>query len=364
MGFIRENILKIITIIIILVVVILVMVFAFGGKETSNTRTYSQIEENLKNATTKYLNDNKKLLPKNENEQTRINLDTLINSKYIEELSSIDDENVKCSGYVNVLNKGNKYKLIPYIKCGKYYETSSIADYIKNKGIVTSGDGLYQSGNKYIFKGESPNNYITIGDRSYRIIEIDEDNELRLITSSRLNYSTTWDNRYNVDRNRYDGINDYSISRIKDTLELVYNDEEYFSDEEKSLIVPHNACIGKRYLSDTSIDGATECSNQYDNQYVTLITSSEYMRASIDPHCDSTETYSCSNYNYFNDISSSYKTITAVADNSYQVFNVSNGVLSISSASSSFKFYPIIYIDKLSLYAGGDGTEDNPYMVR
>lgn len=364
MGFIRENILKIITIIIVLIVAILIMIFAFGNKSTTTAKSYPQMEENLKSATKKYVTDNQKLLPKNENETTKINLDTLVDSKYIKELYSIDDSNVKCNGYVSILKKNSKYKLIPYIKCGKYYETVSISNYIKKNDIVTSGDGLYEVGNKYIFKGENPKNYISIGNRLYRIIEIDENDELRLITVKRLNYSTSWDNRYNVDTAKYDGINDYSISRIKDTLQLVYDDSSYFSEEEKNLIVPHSICIGKRYINDTSVDGTTECSNQIDNQYVTMINASEYMRASIDSHCNSTNTYTCSNYNYFNSISTSYRTITAVADNSYQVYSISKGVLELSKASSTFTFYPIIYIDRLSLYVSGNGTQENPYMVR
>ena len=172
MGFIRENILKIITIIIVLIVAILIMIFAFGNKSTTTAKSYPQMEENLKSATKKYVTDNQKLLPKNENETTKINLDTLVDSKYIKELYSIDDSNVKCNGYVSILKKNSKYKLIPYIKCGKYYETVSISNYIKKNDIVTSGDGLYEVGNKYIFKGENPKNYISIGNRLYRIIEI------------------------------------------------------------------------------------------------------------------------------------------------------------------------------------------------
>ena len=87
MGFIRENILKIVTIIVILIVAILVMIFAFGGKNVTKSKSYTQMEENLKTAAKNYLNDNRKLLPKDENEQSKINLDTLVNAKYIKELS-------------------------------------------------------------------------------------------------------------------------------------------------------------------------------------------------------------------------------------------------------------------------------------
>ena len=129
-------------------------------------------------------------------------------------------------------------------------------------------------------------------------------------------------------------------------------------------MIPHSICIGKKYLNDNSIDGSSECSNIIDNQYVSLMYVSEYMRASIDTHCMTSNNYVCSNYNYFNTINSSFRTITAVADNSYQVYIISSGKSNVVRASSTFSFYPIIYIDKLSLYSGGDGTIEHPYMVR
>ena len=49
MGFIRENILKIVTIIVILIVAILVMIFAFGGKNTTkaNGRKFKNCRKKL-----------------------------------------------------------------------------------------------------------------------------------------------------------------------------------------------------------------------------------------------------------------------------------------------------------------------------
>ena len=87
MNFIRENIVKIITFIVILIVVILICSFLFKGKGMSKASTYTQMEENLKVAAEKYANENTKILPKDEKEQTKVNTDTLINSKYIKENS-------------------------------------------------------------------------------------------------------------------------------------------------------------------------------------------------------------------------------------------------------------------------------------
>ena len=109
MNFIRENILKIVTFIVILVVIIIVFSFVFKGTGSSKANTYAQMEENLKNAAQRYATKNTKVLPKSEKEQSKINTDTLVNAEYIKELYSIDDENVKCSGYVLISKNGDSY---------------------------------------------------------------------------------------------------------------------------------------------------------------------------------------------------------------------------------------------------------------
>ena len=88
------------------------------------------------------------------------------------------------------------------------------------------------------------------------------------------------------------------------------------------------------------------------------------MRASLDSNCINTSSESCSNYNYFENISSYLKTITAVADNTYQIYKINYGTADVSNASTTVAIYPVVYIDKNALYAAGDGTEENPYTVR
>lgn len=364
MNFIRENILKIVTFIVILVVIIIVFSFVFKGTGSSKANTYAQMEENLKNAAQRYATKNTKVLPKSEKEQSMINTDTLVNAEYIKELYSIDDENVKCSGYVLISKNGDSYTYIPHIKCGKYYETKTIADYIEtNEQLATADDGLYKYGEKYVYRGENPKNFLKMGEKLYRIIEITEDNELKLISTTKYQDSFVWDDRYNIEKDRNYGINDYAKSRLKEGLEEVYK-SDYFTEGEKSIIIPHSICIGKRYLDDQSIDGKTECATVYPDQKVSLINVSEYMRASLDSNCTNATSESCSNYNYFENISSYLKTITAVADNTYQIYKINYGIADASNASTTVAVYPVVYIDKNTLYAAGDGTEENPYTVR
>lgn len=363
MNFIRENIVKIVTFIVILVVMIIVFSFVFKGTGSSKSNTYSQMEENLKVVAEKYANKNVKLLPKDEKEQSKINTDTLINAKYIKELHSIEDENVKCSGHVLINKNGDNYKYIPYIKCGKYYETKTIANYIEtNETVVTSDDGLYKNGERYAYKGENPNNYLKIDEGIYRILEISDD-ELRVISTIAYKDRSVWDNRYNIEIDNYKGINDFSKSRLRDNLDSAYN-SDFFSDIERSFFISHDICIGKRSLDDESIDGNAECSKIFQNQKISMIYVSDYMRASTDPNCTNSSSESCSNYNYLEGISSSLETITAVADNTYQVYRIDSGMAGIIDALKGFKIYPVVYIDKNALYAGGNGTEENPYTIR
>lgn len=366
MEFLRENILKIVTMIVIFVVVIIISTVACGnGSGIRKAKSYQDMENNLEVATKKYLNSNSNLLPKADGKVTKINLDTLISSKYIKEQTAIEDENVSCSGYTEVLNKNDEYVYVPYIKCGKYYETKTIAKYIIDKEeIISSGDGLYKFSDIYVYRGENPNNYIKLGEKVYRILEINKNNELKLISTVRYTDSSPWDDRYNVEKDRSDGINDYTKSRIKDTLENLLNDTEFFSEQEKKKIIAHDVCVGKRDADNLNITTEPECSTMYPNQKIGLLLAAEYSRVSTDSNCNKLDSLSCQNYNYLNSIAQSYTTMTASTKDTSSVFRITSGVLKQVRASAEFYPYPVIYIDKLSIYSKGDGTLENPYIIR
>lgn len=363
MNFFRENILKIVIVIIVVVVVIIVSTAIFSGRTISNT-SYTNMEENMKRAAVKYTNQNQGLLPKSEGEIKTIKLDTLVNNKKIKELKALEDENIICTGYVSISMKDKDYIYKPYLKCGKYYETKTIADYIKaNEPVVTSDDGLYAYGEKLVYRGENPNNYVALGDKIYRIIEVTEDGNLKLISTVNYENNVVWDNRYNGEIKKNFGINNFTKSRLKEFLNLMYKGQ-YFSDNDKKMISKHDICIGKRALNDVSIDGASECSVKEQDQYVSLIQVNEYMRASIDQNCTASNKRECSNYNYLLKISSDFKTINAVSDNTYQIYSVSYGIVQVTNASNRFKIYPVIYLDKDVLYKSGNGTSETPYTLR
>ena len=371
MAFIRENLLKIVIFIVILIVVIIIFAFVFSGKKLGKTSSYSSMEQDMVNATAKYLNDNPRLKPTGD-EVSKVNLDTLENSNYLSQFSAIEDSNVKCSGYTEITLVNNEYDYVPYLKCGKYYETKTLANYIKeNEPVVTSGDGLYKVGDTYIYKGELPNNYLKIENRLYRIIDI-KDNDIKLIAMDKLLSYFTWDDRYNTEKAENVGINDYSKSRLKETFDYItkYNltneddEEKVFSDTELEKIVNHDVCIGKRPTSLGDISSTNECNKVEINQKVSLISVSEYARASIDPNCKTIFDPSCANYNYFSTITDSFKTVTATSDNTYEIYTIESGVAELENAYRQFPVNMVVHLGSSSLYSDGDGTLEKPYIVR
>lgn len=370
MNFIRENLLKIV--ILTAIIIIVVVLVSSCGHSTPKTvgQKYEMMENNMKEAAQKMVDKNERLLPSEINTSKKITLSTLVRNKKINQLYANENDSVLCTGYVSIIKIAeNRYLYRPFLKCGKYYETKTIAGKIlSTENIVTEGNGLYQVGDEYIYRGEKPHNYLKIGERTYRILSINSNKELKLVTENTVRVSYRWDNRYNITTKRNTGINDFDKSRIKDSLSYLYErtNDPYFSDAEKAFIVPQNYCIGKLSIASFKqpISKEVECSVQ-EELYVGLMTPSDYVRPSLDTSCTTGRSPSCQNYNYlYTDVSSYVATLNAVSDNTYEVVVIDSGVLDTVDARASFHVNPVIYINKATLYSGGDGTIDNPYTVR
>ena len=54
---------------------------------------------------------------------------------------------------------------------------------INNNQLVKTGDGLYKKKNGYYFKGKVENNYVWFANRMFRVLTIEEDNSVRLVSN-------------------------------------------------------------------------------------------------------------------------------------------------------------------------------------
>ena len=232
--------------------------------------------------------------------------------------------------------------------------------------------------NNYVYRGDGVDNFVVFNNQLFRIVSINSDGTLRIIEtdyvlkdSKTLDFKTsrrasaTWDDRYNYEKNYPSGFNDYVHeginSRLKDTLDDIYNKE--YSDTTKAYIVTQDLCIGKRSLTDSVNDGTIECSSIMENQYIGLLPLYEYINASLDPNCVSAESETCTNYNYLATMKSTYWSMTAVSENSYDVFKIGK---KITDATANSTATPKIVLNLSSevKFFDGDGTEENPYIIK
>lgn len=355
--------LLIIVVVTMAIVLILFIFSSMGGK-----KSYSDVEDIMIKAATKYYKANENLLPKTTGGVVEVSAKKLANLNYMNDVSRYIKKS-SCSGKVVVENNDDNYIYVPYLDCGDIYKTTELYRKITDsKNIITSGDGLYLSNGSYIFRGENVNNYISIKDKLWRIVKVTANNEVVLVLQDRIGYSTSeWDDRYNTDTGYQSGINNFSVSRLHDRLEEIYKDVdgEIFTEDIKNHIVSHNYCIGKRVSNAGGNDNAIECSEVSDSLKVGLLTAADYMYASLDGGCTYTTSSSCQNYNYLTNKKFNWWLLTATPESSYHAYYVTtSGVIKTIYTSSNKVIRPVIYLNSKTMYKSGDGSFEKPYTLK
>lgn len=349
---------------IFLLILIMLMIF-ISCTSSGKIYTYEELEELFTNKViTKYTNNNN--LP-TENSRLEVNINEFITNKELKTINEYTGKTDNCSAKVTIYNNNNNYLYIPFINCSDAYKTKTLKNQIIEDSLTTSGNGLYEINNEYIFKGDNVNNYIKLDNKTYRILGINEDETIRLLEGKNKDRKMTpWDDRYNIDKEQNIGINNYYAnnlnSRIKDTLEETYNK---YNDNFKAYLIPSEYCVGKRSINEADNSGSIECMNKTEKYPVGILPLYEYFRASLDPNCSGITSESCTNYNYLSNINlGSYWTLTADKDTTHKVYKISNGKPMLSNANTSSYLKTVININPDLVLSSGDGTEENPYIIK
>ena len=345
---------------VVIVILALILRLVVGRK-----KDYSSIEQTMQSAAVKYYKKHDQDLPE-EGQEAVVTTENLIQEEYMKEMEKYVGKDITCSGNVTVVNNDDNYAYIPYLDCGEEYKTSFLVDTIlENNAIVDSGDGLYlDDAQNYVFRGEYVNNYAKFGDLTYRILKINNDGTIRLFLNETIkSYKrSSWDDRYNIDRDANTGINDYSIRRIKDYLETIYEDEEIFSSSQKALMVKQDLCIGGRSENSEDLSHTAECSKIEEDQNLGLLQVNEFVLPSIDANCKSIDSRSCLNYNYMTELNYSFWSQTPVIDNSYEVYRIATSVYTARAANSANILFTLHLSSKTQI-KDGSGTLDDPYII-
>ena len=346
---------------------IVIVIILFGGAFVYNKffykRSYSEIEEIMVSSAKNYLSKNKKNYPKNYNEEFVLSDRDLVAADEMKDISSyLKDETSDCTGKVTVTNINGKYRYTPTLSCGSKYQTIKFIDYIKKVvPIVSNGNGLYNMNDELVYRGDSVKNYIQFDNHTYRIVKFSGDSASIIYTERASN--VVWDDRYNAQKKDLVGINDYSVSRIKDTVDNFY--QKNITSNGKMLVVAHSLNIGKRAINDTDKTLGLEKSAMIENQFIGLLSLGDYLNASLDSNCTTSVSPSCMNYNYLSKFRLPWWTVTGVNDNTYQVYRVAEqGSSEEVSASGKGYIRPVISLSKDALYVSGTGSKADPYVVK
>ena len=231
-----------------------------------------------------------------------------------------------CKGEVTVQKVNNRYVYTSYLDCGKDYQTKELYKAVIDQGVVTSGYGLYQIGEEYVYRGEEVNNYVTFADTTWRIVKITSNQQvLMALADEKLMPIMEWDNRYNTQETSKTGINTYHVSRVKEALDLytkeATDDTVTFKEADLDKMATFPLCVGARNEDQAVNDNSQECALLEENQVIGLLTVSDYLNASADGNCHATLDRACQNYNYLK-LSQSFWLATPDSKNTKDVYHV------------------------------------------
>ena len=350
---------------VLLIIIILAIAISSIVNAISNSRkSYSEVESILKTAGKKYYKDNISLLPKEDGGSSSVGDNVLTEEGYMKSLDKLV-KNDKCTGKVTVTKEADIYNYSAYLDCGKSYKTQELYKKVIKK-TVDSGDGLYENTNGYVFRGENPNNYVKIDNNLWRIVSIDEENNIELVLNSAVEM-ISWDDRYNSDTKTKSGNNTFENSRLKERLKEIYEGRLLLPDEVgilnesiKDSMINVNNCTDKYKPGDADF---TKCTT-FNDYPISVISIGEYIKASIDPKCSKPKDAECQNYNYLAK-RDAFWTITGNAESTSEVYKIMlQGAIKTEIANTYEDLYPIIKISSKTMYSVGKGTIDNPYIIR
>lgn len=361
---------------IFIVLIMIIVIVAITRSCDRPGEDYKKVEEKLVDAAKSYYKSNNDKLPSTGKNDT-INASVLSEKGYMKGLSNYLKD-TSCTASVNVYNNGGQYLFIPDLKCSEY-STLHLSDKIIEDNLVTSNyddnqsqsdnsqdvtrdyvSGLYDDNGIYVFKGKNPNNYLTFGNTTWRIIDINAEGVIRVIKSEPESRVYSWDTKYNSEIQKTVGINDYKNSLI---LEKLNSEYAKFKDESKLHLTPFGVCVGKREKSNLNKDRSVDCSSILEDQYISLISSSDYARASLDENCDSIINGACNNYNYMSYFLHQSWTTSTVTDNTYEAIYINSGQASALQARKTATYNWVVAFNGFEKYISGSGTEKDPYVL-
>lgn len=273
-----------------------------------------------------------------------IDIPTLQENDYIDKGNIKNPKNgQKLTGYVKVTydNSKNQYEFKYSESCTQSIVTPLVETIINNEEIKVVGntDGLYETTDDYIYRGNNPNNYLSLNGSNtpeWRIISIDKKNNM--IKAIKIK-----DNQQQWPQN---GLSDY--------LNSDYESGSTYESFKQLINTNSKWNTGKIDKLDTAV--TIKSIEKQSNDYYTigLLSVGEYIDASLNKNC-----YSSNNCSSYLTTGKKYWLTNKTSDDK-QWYVDNNEIKNISPTDQLYHIYPVLYLTVNASF-NGDGTISNPY---
>lgn len=205
---------------------------------------------------------------------------------------------------------------------------------LENNKITKDASGFHQTDDGYLFVGNVENNYVLYSNRLFRILKVNEDHTIKLVSQENQNILTLGDGE------TYEGSN----------LQLWLTKKEQIEQSGifyQSLSDAYNNLVETEYCEGILKDNKVKCSGKNKKDYVTLLSMEDYLNAS-------------SKDGFLNNGQFSW---LLGKQNDAFLYKDEKGMIGEAETQEGYGVRPVITLDKRMKYISGDGTAANPYQI-
>ena len=205
----------------------------------------------------------------------------------------------------------------------------------------------------YIYRGNNPNNYITFNGSTWRIVSIEPDHTLKIISETAENQAyNTYEPNEGED---FDPIE----WGARNSLNLYLNGD-YLNDlTSKALISQHNFDVGTVSGDEDDLEDIKALTQDVTwNGSVGLISISDYFNSNSEESCRNFDSDSaeCASSTYING------TMT-VTTNGEEVYIISDSGYKLQDIKTPSSVRSVLYLKSGTRISSGDGSESTPFEV-
>ena len=238
--------------------------------------------------------------------------------------------------------------------------------------IVTSGDGLYEDeyeDGRYFYKGGNPNNYVTFNNEQagWRIVSIEPDGTIKIMKNDSIG-DIVWDTSGSNNWARPATLNTYLNRTYYNRLNVTAKNQIVSKDFSIGAVTYNNNDLADQINDENSIKW---------NGKVALATVSEYIRSNSNKSNCGTfalmnkNVNTCINTRWMGNKTSTimdyWWTLSSEAANSDFAFRADEGIYGDYSLNygvdSTSAVHPTLYLSSEVKITGGNGSENNPFVI-